>query len=150
MDGAGLAGFISRSFVNRRRVRAAVIPAAGLSTTARDLARFYASLLTDEPAVAEMRIPTNDDDLIDRFLRMPIRYAQGVQLGGPIPGSNHPLGTLTGPLTFGHNGSNVCIAWADPTRKLAFAYCTNRVTSDYRSAAQHMSAVADAAIRQFG
>lgn len=150
LDGAGLPGLISKSFVNNRRVRAAVIPAAGVSTTARDLARFYSSLLTEEPAVAEMRTPTNDDDLIDRFLRMPIRYAQGVQLAGPIPGSNRPLGSLTSALAFGHNGSNVCIAWADPTKNLAFAYCTDRLATDYRAAARHMNAVANATIRRFG
>ncbi|MFI6072644.1 hypothetical protein ACIA5C_13750 [Actinoplanes sp. NPDC051343] len=30
------------------------------------------------------------------------------------------------PLTFGHNGSNACVGWADPARRLVVAYLTNR------------------------
>jgi CubicO group peptidase (beta-lactamase class C family) len=35
------------------------------------------------------------------------------------------MGRSSSPQTFGHNGSNVCVAWADPTRRLAVAYLTN-------------------------
>ena len=120
---------------NRRRVRAAVVPAAGISTTARDLARFYQSLLDagqganpvfTAGTVSEACRPTSDDDL-DRLLGTRVRWAQGFQLGGPDDGSGRgrAMGRLSSTLTFGHNGSNCCIGWADPTRGLAFAYVTN-------------------------
>ena len=52
------------------------------------------------------------------------------------------MGAMSSPLTFGHNGSDCCIAWADPTRQLAFAYLTNRLTAR-KDAVEHLAAVAD-------
>ncbi len=43
--GRGPAARVTQVFVNRRATRQAVIPAAGISATARDLARFYQALL---------------------------------------------------------------------------------------------------------
>ena len=37
------------------------------------------------------------------------------------------MGRLSSPLTFGHNGSNACLGWADPTRRLVVAYLTDRL-----------------------
>jgi CubicO group peptidase (beta-lactamase class C family) len=52
------------------------------------------------------------------------------------------LGTLSSPRTFGHNGSNCCIGWADPDRRLVYAYLTNR-TGSPRADLLHHAAVAD-------
>jgi CubicO group peptidase (beta-lactamase class C family) len=41
----GAAALAGGAFFNRARTRRAVVPAAGVSTTARDLARFYQALL---------------------------------------------------------------------------------------------------------
>jgi CubicO group peptidase (beta-lactamase class C family) len=121
---------------NRRRVRMAVIPAAGISTTARELARFYQSLLDADrganavftaATVAEARRPSSNDEL-DQRLGTRVRWAQGFQLGGPTAAGTGPgraMGRLSSTLTFGHNGSKCCIGWADPTRQLAFAYVTD-------------------------
>ncbi|WP_329048030.1 beta-lactamase family protein [Amycolatopsis sp. NBC_01488] len=141
--GYGLGGPVTARMVNRRSVRRAVIPAAGISTTARDLATFYQALLDGfaSPAVTEARRPSGDA-VIDRTIGTRIRWAQGFQLGG----AGRPMGTSSGRETFGHNGSNCCIAWADPVRRVAFAYLTDRLVSGH-SAAAHLGEVADAVLK---
>jgi CubicO group peptidase (beta-lactamase class C family) len=154
--GQGSTGWIRQAFFNRRAIRRAVIPAAGVSTTARDLARFYQALLCGgeldgvrilAPATIEQaRRPSSDGEL-DRFLRLPIRWSQGFQLGGPgaDPDRGRPMGRLSSRETFGHNGSNACMAWADPTRRLVFVYLTDLLSAGHEGA-QHQSEVADAII----
>jgi CubicO group peptidase (beta-lactamase class C family) len=148
----GRSGRLKELIFNRSTTRRAVIPAAGISTTARDLARFYHCLL--EPGVtrvfeaatlARARTPSSDGE-IDRVLRAPVRWSQGFQLGGPSPGASAPraMGALSSVETFGHNGSKCCIGWADPTRDLAVAYLTDQLPA--RRGAIHQAAVADAII----
>ena len=129
---------LTQYVINRRATRRAVIPAAGISTTALDLARFYQALLDvgtprsaglfNPETLAQAREPSNEDE-IDRVLGVRVRWANGFQLGGPDHRADAAVGRAMGrhssPLTFGHNGSNCCIGWADPTRRLAFAYTTN-------------------------
>lgn len=149
----GASGRVAQAAINRRAVRRAVIPSAGVSTTARDLARFYLMLLRggeldgvrvlDRAVVEQARTPSSDGE-VDRFVKQPIRWSQGFQLGGPRPGAvPHPMGQTSSPLTFGHNGSGCCIGWADPTRGLAVAYLSNRLTSAQVDS-PHQAAVADA------
>jgi CubicO group peptidase (beta-lactamase class C family) len=152
----GAAAVAGRVLFNRRRTREAVIPAAGVSTTARDLARFYDMLLRGgeldgvrvvrPETVTEARRPSSDGE-VDRFIRLPIRWAQGFQLGGPGAerGWRRPLGQRSSSLAFGHNGSNCCIGWADPTRGIAFAYLTNLLVPGH-AGARHLSDVADAVL----
>jgi CubicO group peptidase (beta-lactamase class C family) len=153
--GRGLAGLVSQAFVNRRQTREAVIPAAGVSTTARDLARFYQALLRggeldgvrvlQAATVEEARRPSSDGET-DRFLLLPMRWSQGFQLGGRSPGgATGPMGRLSSWLTFGHNGSNCCIAWADPDRDLVVAYLTD-ILSVGPEGAHHQADVSDAII----
>lgn len=141
---------------NRPATRRAVIPAAGISTTALDLARFYQALLDagrpdaagvfEAATVAQACLPSNEDE-IDRFLGFPVRWAHGFQLGGPDgspnPARGRAMGRHSSPLTFGHNGSNCCIGWADPTRRLAFAYTTNLLPAG-GGGRRHQRDVADA------
>lgn len=158
----GAAGAIVAATINRRATRRAVIPAAGVSTTARDLARLYLVLLRDSGGLlrpgtlARATAPSSDGE-VDRVVGVPIRWSQGFQLGGPRaaggsppPGGRvGPMGALSSPRTFGHNGSNCCIAWADPDRDLIYAYLTNRIdgrATDIR----HHAAVADAVIGACG
>ena len=152
----GAGGWITRSQVNRRTTRRAVIPSAGISTTATDLARFYQALLNggeldgvrilDPATVDEARRPAGPPDL-DRVIKLHVRWAHGFQLGNPASSSvrPHPMGGLADLNSFGHNGSNCCLAWADPSRQLAFAYLTSVVPSS-REGARHISAVSDAVI----
>jgi hypothetical protein len=55
------------------------------------------------------------------------------------------MGRLSSPQTFGHNGSNCRIAWADPGRPLVFVYLTDRLTAGHEGA-HHQGKVADAII----
>lgn len=156
----GLAGGILQAVVNRRATRGAVIPSAGISTTARDLATFYFMLLRGgiihgqrvllPETIEQARIPSSDGE-IDRCIQTPVRWSQGFQLGGPRPApyAAGPLGALSSRRTFGHNGSNCCIGWADPDRNLVVAYLTNRLEGR-RFDRAHQAAIADALLRACG
>ncbi|WP_426503728.1 serine hydrolase domain-containing protein [Dactylosporangium sp. McL0621] len=138
LRGRGPGPQVTAAFVNRRAVRRAVIPAAGVSATARDLAVLYTLLaaggslggvkLLAPPTVAFATTPTSDG-AVDALLRLPIRWSHGFQLGGPGPDPRapRPMGRTSSPATFGHNGSYVCIAWADPQRRLVTVYLTDRL-----------------------
>lgn len=155
--GRGLGGRLTQAVVNRPATRRAVIPSAGVSTTARDLARFYQALLDGgqqdgitvlEPAaILAARRPTAQAGEVDRTVKLPIRWAQGFQLGGPSgdPDRARPMGRASSPQTFGHNGSNTALAWADPTRRLVFAYLTDRLSAGHEGA-RHLSDVSDAVL----
>ena len=152
----GLRGLAAQAIINRKSTRRAIIPAAGISTTARDLACFYFMLLKSgsfggvrilsAKAIENARVPSSDGE-IDRTANLHIRWSNGFQLGGPRPDpeSFSPLGQLSSPRAFGHNGSNCCIGWADPDRHLVFAYLTNRL-NNRSDGASHLAAVADAVV----
>ena len=152
--GQGLAGRVSQVYANRRDVRQAVIPAAGISATARDLARIYQALLCGgeldgvrilAPATIEQARQPSSHGELDRFLRLPMWWSQGFQLGGLGPAAARPMGHLADPQTFGHNGSNCCLAWADPARRLVFVYLTDLLTAGSEGAC-HQGQVSDAII----
>ena len=135
----------------------APIPAAGISTTARDLGAFYGALLgwnggrlVSEASLRELTTPSCEEE-IDRFVHIHIRWAQGLQLGGPRrpPITFSPMGRASSPRAFGHNGSNVAIGWADPDRDLTFAYVTNLATG-YLADYTHLADVADAVLEAVG
>jgi hypothetical protein len=75
----------------------------------------------------------------------PIRWSHGFQLGGPAPGRpiRHPMGQLSGRDTFGHNGSNTCLALSDPGRRVVMVYLTNLILPGHEGA-RHQSEVCDA------
>jgi CubicO group peptidase (beta-lactamase class C family) len=149
----GLDGRIRQLMFNNPTVRQAVIPAATISSTAQDLARFYQMLLRGgeldgvrvlAPATVEQARQPSSDGQTDRLLRRPIRWSQGFQLGG-----QGPLGGRSSPYAFGHNGSNCCIGWADPGRQLVFAYVTNLLTTGLEGS-PHQSKVSDAILAACG
>lgn len=140
-------GRIRQWMFNNRAVREAVIPAATISSTARDLARFYQMLLRGgeldgarvlTPATVEEARRPSSEGQTDRLLKRPIRWSQGFQLGG-----SGPMGGRSSRHAFGHNGSNCCIGWADPGRQLVFAYVTNLLTAGLEGS-PHQSTVSDA------
>jgi CubicO group peptidase (beta-lactamase class C family) len=150
--------------INRRAVRQAVIPAASVSSTARDLARLYAALarggeldgarvLATDTLQSALR-PSSDGET-DRYLKLPVRWSEGFQLGGArggperLGGRHSPLGQRSSPRAFGHNGSYACIGWADPDRELAVGYVTARLVSR-AAGARHMAEVSDAILAACG
>jgi CubicO group peptidase (beta-lactamase class C family) len=156
--GRGPAEFTSALVVNRAATRQAVVPAASVSSTAGDLARLYLALLNggELGSVRVLRAETirqavqpSSDGETDRYLHLSVRWSAGFQLGGSRGGAARagggysPMGQRSSPRAFGHNGSYVCIGWADPDRQLAVGYLTGLLVS--RSVgARHMSAVSDA------
>ncbi|NNC13284.1 beta-lactamase family protein [Planctomonas sp. JC2975] len=154
--GTTTVGRVAAIDLNRRSLRQAVIPAAGISTTAEDVARFYSMLLAggeldgvrilSQSTITRMLRPSSNGEL-DRYAKAPVRWSEGLQLGGARheAGFISPLGELSSKQAFGHNGSNCCVAWADPTRGLVFVHLTNRL-GEGLDAIGHHSAVADAVI----
>jgi CubicO group peptidase (beta-lactamase class C family) len=156
--GHGPAGLVTGLMINRRAVRQAVIPAASVSATASDLARLYQALLAGgtldgvqvlrPETILAARAPSSDGET-DRYLKLPVRWSAGFQLGGERGGAarrggrHSPLGQCSNPLAFGHNGSYVCLGWADPERELAVGYVTGRLIAR-AAGARHMAAVSDA------
>lgn len=153
----GATGRAGAALFNRRSVRQAVVPAAGISTTARDLARFYRMLLNGghldgvrvlRPETIARAVAPSSDGEVDRIVKLPMRWANGFQLGGTETGrgdgSARPMGRLSR-AAFGHNGSNCCIGWADPERAVVFAY-TSDLLLPGPDAARHLAAVADAVL----
>lgn len=141
---------------NRRALRQAVIPAAGVSATAWDMARFYQMLLRGgeldgtrvlaAETVAQARQPSSEGE-IDRILRRPIRWSEGFQLGGSIRAreSGHPMGSRSSLDAFGHNGSSTCNAWVDPGRGLVFVYLTD-LLMPRKDGALHQQRISDAVL----
>ncbi|MDR0959688.1 MAG: beta-lactamase family protein [Propionibacteriaceae bacterium] len=121
--------------LNQIPTRRAVVPAASLQTTARDLATFYRMLLRSGvdlsgrqivpvEAIAAARTPAPRAALDTTIGERP-RFATGFQLGGH--------GGLSHATTFGHNGSNVCTVWADPELDLTFVYLSPLYAPDEQS-----------------
>jgi CubicO group peptidase (beta-lactamase class C family) len=104
--------------------------------------------------IAQATLPSSDGET-DRYLKLPVRWSQGFQLGGErkasarLGGGPGPMGQLASATTFGHNGSYACLGWADPQRRIAVGYVTSRLVT--RSAgARHMAAVSDAILSASG
>jgi CubicO group peptidase (beta-lactamase class C family) len=142
---------------NRRSVRQAVIPAAGVSTTARDLARFYQMLLDggrldggwvmSPGAIAEATRVSSETE-IDRTRGWPVRYGHGFQLGSP--GRRTGMGRMASSQAFGHAGSRcVTNAWADPARGVVFVYLTSRLAAGDLGV-RHQCQVSDAILAACG
>lgn len=155
----GLASYVRSAYFNRPAVREAVVPAATVTATAADVARLYRMMLLGgtidgirvlrpETVGAALR-PTTAKGEKDRLLRIPIRWAEGFQLGGAAGRAATAMGTSPDPDTFGHNGSYVCSAWADPGRDLVCVYLTNLVVGR-ADGERHHAAVSDAVLREFG
>jgi CubicO group peptidase (beta-lactamase class C family) len=152
--GRGFRSRVVQAIVNRKRTRGAIIPAAGISTTARGLARFYLMLLAggqveggqilSRRTIEQACIPSSDGE-VDRTVKLYIRWSSGFQLGGPRPHGVSAFGRLSSARAFGHNGSNCCIGWADPDRDLVFAYLGNRL-ENRGDGALHLAQVGDAVL----
>ena len=79
--------------------------------------------------IDQMRAQSSVDGEPDGLLHYPVRFGQGFQLGGPAVGwpAVEPFGHLSSRESFGHNGSNVCVGWADPEHGLVVVYLGSRI-----------------------
>lgn len=135
---AGLVERGSAIIFNTRRYRQAVIPAASISSTARDVALFHEMLrrggelggvrVLSPQSIAEARRLSTEGER-DQSTGWHARWGHGFQLGGAS--SERDLGQAMGfgshPETFGFSGSQCCLAWVDPSRELVFAYLSGRL-----------------------
>lgn len=103
----------------------AVIPSGNLYATAEELSRFFQMLLNGglwngkrvlQQATIARAVQPRGRTLPDATLMVPMRYSEGMMLGGPL--------SLFGPATsgvYGHLGFMNILGWADPTRELSAA-----------------------------
>ncbi len=136
-------------------IRRAVIPAASVNSTARDLAVFYQMLLNGGQYAGTRylqpdtiaRATALHYDGYDGTFRESTRWGLGFQLGGPTLVGNvdtQPMGKGSSPRTYGHMGQGAsAITWADPDAQLVFAFTCNRLLSR-PSAHARVKALADA------
>ncbi|MFD3437609.1 serine hydrolase domain-containing protein [Streptomyces sp. NPDC058685] len=119
--------------------RAAELPASGGISTARALARFYASTIGTVDGGPRLFAPatltlarTEESAGPDRVLIVNTRYGLGFMLHGPAA-------PMLGPGSFGHPGRGGSLGFADPESGIALGYVTNGmrkgVTADPRAQA---------------
>lgn len=121
---------------NQDAIQRAVIPAANGISTARDMARFYASLanggsldgtrLLDESTVDEATT-THAETESDGTLSRPARYGLGVWTGGLAADM---FGAASRERMFGHAGLGSCFGWGDPDLNVGFALVTNGIREE--------------------
>ena len=131
-------GAHAANFFNMPFLRQSVIPAGGLHTTARDVARFYQMLLNGgelervrvvkPETVAQALTPSFQPGDRERNTNRLSHRAHGFDLGG------YPEcawgGTKSSSTTFGHNGFATNAAWADPERELVCVILNNGMQPD--------------------
>jgi CubicO group peptidase (beta-lactamase class C family) len=116
-------------------MRRAVIPAASLHTSARDLAIFFQMLVNRGVYNGQRYLQAETVrqatqlhyDGLDRTTKRPMRWALGFHLGGmPVKRPKfHFFGAQGSAQTFGHAGQGSCIAWGDFEHELVFAFTCN-------------------------
>ena len=124
-------GSIGDAQMNRPEIRQACLPAYGLCTTARGLARVYAALIGDGvdgvrllPPERVRQATTLEVDGLDASGGDPFRFALGYGLGG----SDSAMGSRQS--AFGHAGYGGAYGYADPEFDLAVGLTKNRLVLD--------------------
>jgi CubicO group peptidase (beta-lactamase class C family) len=122
-------------------VRGAIIPAASLNSTARDLATFYQMLLNSGRYAGQQFLRTETITAatrlgyegMDETIKYPVRWAHGFSLGGKLnvnPDEVCGMGQKSTIHTFGHFGMASSMAWADPDADITVAFTCNRLIED--------------------
>lgn len=123
---------------NLRPIRRAVIPAASLHSTAREMAIFYQMLvnkgsyggrqyLRPETVAQATSLGYEGFDVINQRYSL---WAYGFHLGGRETMENEgesSFGSRSTQYTFGHMGNRSCMAWADSQHRLVVAFTCNRL-----------------------
>lgn len=129
---------VVREFVNSPAASITCRPGGGARGTARDLVRFYESLLPSEaghgsgnrllkPDTIEQLTARQRVGLFDQTFRHVIDWGLGFLVNSYHHGGHAPYqyGRHAGPRAFGHSGSQSTIAFADPDLGLAAAIVLN-------------------------
>ncbi len=130
-DALSLGGVFGEGAFNQPRVRAAEIPAANGISNARSLATIYAATMQEingtqllstavRDRAARTVTPENEPD---KCLILGTTFGMGFMTSGPfVP--------MAGPGSFGHPGAGGSVAFAQPSRDLAFAYVMNAMSAN--------------------
>ena len=133
---------------NLRPVRRAVIPAASLNSTAREMAVFYQMLVNEGSYGGRQYLkPETIGQAVslgyrgwDEINQRETFWAQGFHLGGRNA-SNSPtkdesiFGSRSTQATFGHMGNRSSMAWGDMNHKVVVTFTCDRLLS-YEDARQ--------------
>jgi CubicO group peptidase (beta-lactamase class C family) len=112
------------AMTNDPRFYRAVIPSANLFGTAEEVSRFFQMLLNHgqwqgqqilHPLTVHRATRSLGKFVLDKTLKLPMRYSAGFMLGGS------PVGIygLDTPYAYGHLGYANIVCWADPQRDIA-------------------------------
>lgn len=117
---------------SRPEAMMAVVPGAGLTTTARALARFYQWILEGCPAAGGGAPLVAPEQLartvgrnvagFDRSNRVPLAVGRGFVVGTWWPSAYGPFGTSA---CFGHQGAFCSVGMVDADRQIVLALLTN-------------------------
>ena len=126
MNGALLAFGLEENPFNKRALHATEMPAANGITTARSLARLYASTVGDVDgfrAAPPQVMATASTEAVrgpDRSLVVESRFGFGFMLDGELP-------PMLGPRSFGHAGAGGSLGYADPDTGVGYGYVMNQM-----------------------
>ena len=137
------------SIFNRRIYRRALMPAASMHSTARDLAVFYQMLLNGGTYQGKRYLSeetlrqaiTAGAEGMDHYLHYPMRYAYGFHLQQSYTNAKgetiYDMGSGASMRAFGHFGMASSMAFADPETDLVLTFTCNRLikASHYRNQA---------------
>ncbi len=125
---------------NRKRIRASLLPAASLHSTAREMAVFYQMLLNNGEYEGERFFEPETVNLMtslgfegyDHSLGRKTRWGYGFFLGGDHilhPEYIDGMGRGSSIDTFGHYGQRNSMVWADKINGLVVVFLCNRFLS---------------------
>ncbi|MDJ0754331.1 MAG: serine hydrolase domain-containing protein [Ardenticatenaceae bacterium] len=142
-----------------RQARHAVMPAATLNCSARDLAIFYQMMLNEGCYNGRQILRSETARAItkvgyagyDHTLQIGARWSLGFGNGGPrLPDDPKPerpysFGRHSTENTFGHPGQRSSNGWADWDRRLVFTFTCNQLNGDHESS-QRWQELSDALV----
>lgn len=138
MQQCGPQGCAPHPFWARTAALSACWPGSNTFSTARDMTRFYQTLLEggrgvlEPPTVRELTTPLRPAQP-DATFKRPMRFHQGFLFDSKQPGESwHSYGYGAGasPRTFGHGGNQCATAFADPEAALAVAVVFNAMPGE--------------------
>jgi CubicO group peptidase (beta-lactamase class C family) len=123
-----------------RPIRRAVIPAASLNSTARELATFYQMLVNLGSYAGKQYLQAKTVEKAtslgyhgwDEINKRDTLWAYGFHLGGRKNSASEyeeetVFGARSTQATFGHMGNRSCMAWGDMNHNLVVAFTCNRL-----------------------